>query len=294
MKAVVPGGRGVGKYKPLHKPDLQKSDNNPSTSVSLATIGAIEEGQRRRPYLHTLRALADSLELTGPERVALLSFHVDVVHSEEVGAPVPPTPLVGRESEIAEACAVLTSATPAIRLLALIGPGGVGKTRLALEVAATVRDAFSDGAAFVDLAPLCDHRLVPATIARVLGVHESGRQSAREMLVAHLRQRHLLLTLDNFEHLLSATPLVTELLAACPRLSILVTTRSALRVRSERRLVVPPLATPAAAKAPDAAQVAGRPATRAGAGGGARAFAVAAGAAAAFGAPSPPAEQRAG
>ena len=77
MKAVVPGGRGVGKYKPLHKPDLQKSDNNPSTSVSLATIGAIEEGQRRRPYLHTLRALADSLELTGPERVALLSFHVD-------------------------------------------------------------------------------------------------------------------------------------------------------------------------------------------------------------------------
>jgi predicted ATPase/DNA-binding XRE family transcriptional regulator len=220
--------------------------------VSVATIGAIEEGQRRRPYLHTLRALADSLELTGSERAALLSFHVEVAHSEDVSAPVPPTPLVGRESEIAEASALLTSSTPSVRLLALIGPGGVGKTRLALEVAATVRDAFSDGAVFVDLAPLRDHRLVAATIARVLGVHESGRQSAREVLVAHLRERHLLLTLDNFEHLLGATPLVMELLAACPRLSILVTTRSALRVRSERRLVVPPLATPAAAEALDA------------------------------------------
>ena len=192
--------------------------------VSVATIGAIEEGQRRRPYLHTLRAPADSLDLTGTERAALLSFHVDVVPSEDVSVPVPPTPLVGRESEIAEACALLTSSTPTIRLLALIGPGGVGKTRLALEVAATVRDAFSDGAAFVHLAPLRDHRLVPATIARVLGIHESGRQSARELLVAHLRERHLLLTLDNFEHLLGATPLVTELLAACSRLSIVVTT----------------------------------------------------------------------
>jgi predicted ATPase len=148
-------------------------------------------------------------------------------------------------------CALLTSSTPAVRLLSLIGPGGVGKTRLALEVGATVRDAFSDGAAFVDLAPLRDHRLVPATIARVLGIHESGRQSAQELLVAHLRERQLLLTLDNFEHLLGATPLVTELLAACSRLSILVTTRSALRVRSERRFSVPPLATPAAADTAD-------------------------------------------
>jgi predicted ATPase len=180
-------------------------------------------------------------------------FHVDVVRSEDVSAPVPPTRLVGRASEIAEACALLTSSSPTVRLLALIGPGGVGKTRLALRVAATVRNLFSHGAVFVDLAPLRDHRLVPATIAHVLGVHESGRQSARELLVAHLRERHFLLTLDNFEHLLGATPLVMELLAACPRLSILVTTLSALRVRSERRLVVPPLATPAATEVLDAA-----------------------------------------
>src|SRR6185295_4406037 len=112
--------------------------------------------------------------------------------------------------------------------------------------AATVNDVFADGVVFVDLAPIREHRLVPATIARLLGVRESGGHSAWELLLAHLRPRQMLLVLDNFEHVLGAASLPTELLNACPRLTLLVTSRTALRVRAERRFPLGPLAVPAA------------------------------------------------
>jgi len=236
--------------------------------VSVATIGAIEEGQRRRPYPNTLRALADSLGLTATERGALLSLQddsaprPDLAVFDTLALPVPATSLVGRESEIDEAIALLASSAPGVRPVTLVGPGGVGKTRLALAIADRVRETFSDGAVFIDLAPIREHRLVPATIARGLGLRESGGQTARELLLGHLRPRHLLLILDNFEHLLGATPLLTELVAACPRLRLLVTSRSALRVRSERRLVVPSLAMPRAADVHDPAAIATYPAVR--------------------------------
>ncbi len=211
--------------------------------VSVNTIGALEEGQRRRPYPNTLRALADSLDLAGADRAALLSSGGDRPPAASPSAlPLPLTTLVGREAEVAQIMTLLRS--PDTRLLSLLGPGGVGKTRLAVEVATKMREEFADGVAFVDLAPLHDQRLVPATIARSLGVRETGGRSAWELLQVHLQERHLLLVLDNFEHLLPAATLLTELLGGCPRLTLLVTTRSALRLRAERRQTIGPLAAP--------------------------------------------------
>jgi len=184
--------------------------------VSVATIGAIEEGQRRRPYPSTLRALADSLELSTADRAALLAptaltaddAEDDVSRALRVSLPVPPSALIGREQEIGVARGLLLppAKTRAVRLLTLLGPGGVGKTRLSLEIVASLRQGYADGAVFVDLAPIHDHRLVPATMARVLGVHEAGGRSAWELVLMHMRSRRALIVLDNFEHLLAAAP----------------------------------------------------------------------------------------
>ena len=156
--------------------------------------------------------------------------------------PIPPTPLVGREDTLAAALALLGDSQ--VRLITLIGPGGVGKTRLALELALACEGAFADGVCFVPLEAVADPDLVPAAIAQGLGV---GAFSARSMHTASLetvRRRKQLLVLDNFEHLLTAAPIVVDLLAAGPGLRILVTSREALRLRGEHDLVVPPLALP--------------------------------------------------
>jgi len=156
--------------------------------------------------------------------------------------PAPLTPLVGREQEIAAVCALCSR--PEVRLVTLTGTGGVGKTRLALGVAAAASSTFGDGICFVALAALTDPELVLPTIAQALGVREQAHQSLRDSLKDHLRDRQLLLLLDNFEQLVSAAPLVAELLAAAPRLQVLVTSRTALHLSGEHEFVVPPLALP--------------------------------------------------
>jgi excisionase family DNA binding protein len=152
------------------------------------------------------------------------------------------TTFLGREREVAAVVAKLDR--PEVRLLTLSGPGGVGKTRLALRVADVVAANFADGAAFISLAAVAHADLVLPTVAQALGLRESSRRSWGEQVAAALHGRSLLLVLDNFEHLLPAASLVTDLLAACPRLTILVTSRATLRLSGEHTFPVPPLMLP--------------------------------------------------
>lgn len=234
------------------------------TGLTAKAISALERGERRRPYPRTLTLLATALDLTTDERTTLMLLArgappapsppppipaaptpageaTSVAAAPPIPLPLPLTSLIGREDEQTAVARLLTGGT---RLLTLTGPGGIGKTRLALAVAAALGDAFPDGVVFVDLAPLRDPRLVPATIARAVHLRESGGQSARELLLAYLRTRRLLLVLDNLEHLLGAAPLLAELLEGCPRVALLVTSRATLRLRGERRFPVAPLAMP--------------------------------------------------
>jgi predicted ATPase len=156
--------------------------------------------------------------------------------------PAQPTVLIGREQEIAAACGTLRR--PDVRLLTLSGPGGTGKTRLALQVAAELLDDFEDGVYFVMLAPIRDPVLVLSAIVQTLGIRESSGRAQAESLKDYLREKRLLLLLDNFEQVVAAAPLVAELLAVAPRLKVLVTSRAALHLSGEREVAVPPLALP--------------------------------------------------
>jgi predicted ATPase/class 3 adenylate cyclase len=153
-----------------------------------------------------------------------------------------PTALIGREREIADVSTLLRRAD--VRLVTLTGSGGVGKTRLSLQVAAELLDEFADGVWLVNLAPISDLELVVTTIAQVLDVHEVGGQLLRDLLKHYLREKQMLLLLDNFEQVLDASLLVAELLATAPGLNILVTSRAVLHLSGEHEYVVPPLALP--------------------------------------------------
>src|SRR5215217_960425 len=159
--------------------------------------------------------------------------------------PIPRTRLIGREAERAAAKALLLD--EAVPLLALTGPGGVGKTRLAKSLAQDVVEHFPDGVVWVDLAPVGDPTLVLPGIAHALGLRESGEQAMAEQLIGFLRPRALLLVLDNFEHVLDAAPQLSGVLTNCPRLKILVTSRSVLSLSGEHDLLVPPLRLPPSA-----------------------------------------------
>ncbi|HYM83987.1 MAG TPA: adenylate/guanylate cyclase domain-containing protein [Candidatus Dormibacteraeota bacterium] len=173
--------------------------------------------------------------------------------------PTQLTSFVGRDRELTEAIALLETS----RLLTLTGPGGTGKTRLALQLAAAVADRFPDGLWFVALEPIRDPTLVASTIARTLGLADSGSRPAAELVAEAIGTHSLLLVLDNFEQVVEASPVVADLLRACPNLAVVATSRAALRVSGEQEFAVPGLPTPpdpthltayAAAQMPDAAR----------------------------------------
>ncbi|HEY3018189.1 MAG TPA: adenylate/guanylate cyclase domain-containing protein, partial [Gaiellaceae bacterium] len=153
--------------------------------------------------------------------------------------PAQPTPLVGRDRELEAVRALLLAEDT--RMVTLTGPGGTGKTRLALQVAADTVDEFPDGVYGVLLAPVTDPEVVPLELARVLGIEEMPTQPIIEALKAGLAGRRTLLLFDNFEHVGAAASLLVDLLAACPRLKLLVTSREPLRIAAERQYPVPPL-----------------------------------------------------
>jgi len=228
--------------------------------VSAQAVAALETGRRRHPYPHTVRALAAALGLSGAERTGLAAAARR--RPPEPGAgpalPHPPTALIGREADLAALAPMLAQR----QLVTLTGPGGVGKTRLALEAAGGASGDFPAGVAFVDLAPLADPEQVVPAIAAALGVRPVGGWPLDEALAAFLGGKRLLLVLDNLEHLPGCAPAIAALLAAAPGLAVLATSRSPLRIRGEHEYPVRPLAVPHPQRVPTPADIAGVGAVR--------------------------------
>jgi predicted ATPase/DNA-binding CsgD family transcriptional regulator len=202
----------------------------------------LEDGLRRAGE-QAVRGHTDTLSGSQPSSLAVtVTSETQVEPFNKHPFPAPLTPLIGRQQEVASACALLRSTQ--VRLLVLTGPGGIGKTRMALQIATDLRQDFPAGVCFVSLEPLRDPALVPSTIANALGLRETARTSVVDQLKDSLREQHLLLLLDNFEQVAPAAPLLTELLTACPKLKVLVSSRTRLHVRGEHEWVVPPLALP--------------------------------------------------
>ena len=210
--------------------------------VSLRDLGEHRLKDLGRP-LHLFQLVIPGLPADFPPLHTLESFPNNL--------PVQPTPFFGREQEVAAIAELLGRAD--VRLVTLTGAGGSGKTRLALQVAADVSDLFKSGVFFVNLAPISDPALVVPTIAETLAVRESSGRSLLEYLTEELRERQILLLLDNFEQVVSAAEQVAALLTACPQLKVLVTSREVLHVRAEHEFPVLPLAVPDLDHLPDLA-----------------------------------------
>src|SRR5437016_3974134 len=216
-------------------------------SLSARTISDLERGIHDAPRSDTLELLISALALTDQQRTLLLAsarpksatFVDTPSHPPMLDFPVPPTRLVGRERERSHTLELLRHAST--RLLTLTGPSGVGKTRFALQLIQDIAPDFVDGVTFVVLASVRDAALVPSAIAQALGIHESANASLAEQVRVFLRPKHLFLVLDNVEQVLDSASFVADLLANCPHLFILVTSRTPLRLRAEQEVRLAPL-----------------------------------------------------
>jgi predicted ATPase/transcriptional regulator with XRE-family HTH domain len=253
MGATEPGTFGVLLHRHRTEAGLTQDELAERAAVSVRAVSDLERGVTRAPQRHTIQQLAIALGLADEDRVRFqesgrrrtLGGSRPRVHgstSPPTNLMDEPTPFIGREPETAEIAALLLQ--PTVRLVTLTGTGGTGKTRLALRVAQQILVQFEDGVFFVSLGSIGDPKLVPSAIAATVGVNERKSQALVDVLQEHFRGRHLLLLLDNLEHLIDASDVVAALLDACPRLSILVTSRFLLHLSREHEYPVPPLSVP--------------------------------------------------
>jgi predicted ATPase/DNA-binding XRE family transcriptional regulator len=239
--------------------DLTREALAQRIGCAVVTLNKIEADERR-PSHQLAELLAEHLNIPLDERPAFISFAraktgkdgalENPLFYSPTNLPAQPNLLIGRTADVAALRKQLLQ--PQTRLLTLTGPPGIGKTRLALQLAAEVREDFPDGVFLVSLAPVTDATLVLTTCASTLGVPEGGPQTPLERLKTFLREKQILLVLDNFEQVLAAAAHMADLLAACPWLKLLVTSRAPLRIRPERQFPVSPLTLPNLAQLPDA------------------------------------------
>ncbi len=266
------GNFSFGQWLRQRRKALDLTQETLAERVGCATITLRRiETEERRPSLIIAQNLADALEIPPGQIEAFLRLARGGLREEATAPspptstpaaslsptgvpsialplsvpslPVPPTPLVERTHVVATVCELLDRAD--VRLLTLVGPPGIGKTRLALHVASERMATYTDGVAFVALSPVRDATQVAASIAQALGIGEIRGKMIETTLADTLRERCFLLVLDNFEHILPAAPVVADLLAHCPRLTVLVTSRAALHLSGEHEYLVPPLTLPA-------------------------------------------------
>ena len=234
--------------------------------LSVHAISALERGERRRPHVETVRALSAALDLTGATRDRLMAsarapaHHTATDELSRVSLPLPLTALFGREADLAVLRHWITD--PTARLITLVGPGGVGKTRLALELARGIAQQGSSRAVFVPLATVREAVFVGPAIAEALGMADVAAVDLPARARLACGKDPTWIVLDNFEQVLDAAPLVADLLTTVAPLRVLVTSRAALHLRGEREYVVGPLTLERGSEALPAADLARSPAVR--------------------------------
>ena len=267
MKPAAPGSFGAQLKALRDRAGFTQEELATIAGLSVHAVSALERGERRRPHVETVRALSAALDLPGPARDALIATaRVPADNSPAANElssavlPVALTSLLGRDADV-QALGVWL-ADPAVRLITLTGPGGAGKTRLALELAGAIAAGGAARVLFVPLAAIRNPAFVATAIADAFGLPEVPALELPKRARVVCTERPTLLVLDNFEQVLDAAPLVADLLSSVASLRVLATSRAAFRVRGEREYVVGPLALEGNVDAMSPADLARAPAVR--------------------------------